>query len=184
MEKTNDHQFENGKNYTPLVVALSVVINAVILILFFTPIGYRGDIEFDLTIFPRFNAILNSFTFVFLLAALFAIKKKNIKVHRNFIIAAFITTTLFCISYLTYHYLSTEPTRYGGEGFLKYFYFFILTTHSFLAAVIVPLALFAFFWGMSMQVEKHRKIVRWAMPIWLYVSFTGVLVYILISPYY
>lgn len=130
-------------------MALSVVINAVILILFFTPIGYRGDIEFVLTIFPRFNAILNNFTFVFLLAALFAMKKKNIKVHRNFIIAAFITTTLFCISYLTYH-----------------------------------LALFAFFWGMSMQVEQHRKIVRWTMPVWLYISFAGVLVYTLISPYY
>ncbi|BBU38999.1 MAG: DUF420 domain-containing protein [Bacillaceae bacterium] len=180
----NYEQPHNKKNYTGIVVTLSVIINAVILLLFFSPLGYRGEVHFDLTIFPRLNAIFNSFTFVFLLAALYAIKKKNIKVHRNFIIAAFTTTTLFCISYLTYHFLQSEPTRYGGEGFMKTFYLFILTSHSILAAVIVPLALFAFFWGMSRQVEKHRKIVRWAMPIWLYVSFTGVLVYILISPYY
>jgi len=179
MEITN-HQ----KNYTKTVVSLSIVINAIILLLFFSPIGYRGDIDFDLTIFPRMNAIFNSFTFVFLLSALFAIKKKNIKVHRNFIFAAFTTTGLFFVSYLTYHYLQSEPTHYGGEGFMKAFYYFILITHSFLAAVIVPLALFAFFWGISNQVEKHRKIVRWAMPIWLYVAFTGVLVYLLISPYY
>lgn len=183
MEQTNN-QSANQKNFTSIVVSLSIIINAIILILFFSPIGYRGEVNFDLTIFPRINAILNSFTFVFLLVALFAIKKKNIKVHRNFIIAAFSSTALFCISYLTYHFLSTEPTRHGGEGFVKMFYLFILTSHSILAALIVPLALFAFFWGITSQVEKHRKIVRWAMPIWLYVSFTGVLVYILISPYY
>jgi len=183
MGQTNN-QSVNEKNFTPLVVSLSIIINAIILILFFSPIGYRGEVDFDLTIFPRINAILNSFTFVFLLAALFAIKKKNIKVHRNFIIAAFSSTALFFISYLTYHFLSTEPTRHGGEGFDRIFYLFVLTSHSILAAIIVPLALFAFFWGITNQVEKHRKIVRWAMPIWLYVSFTGVLVYILISPYY
>ncbi|WP_243385552.1 DUF420 domain-containing protein [Bacillus kexueae] len=183
MSQTNN-QSNKPKNFTPIVVSLSIVINAIILILFFSPIGYRGEVQFDLTIFPRINAILNSFTFVFLVAALFAIKRKNIKVHRNFIIAAFSSTALFFVSYLTYHFLSTEPTRHGGAGFEKMFYLFVLTSHSILAAIIVPLALFAFFWGISNQVEKHRKIVRWAMPIWLYVSFTGVLVYILISPYY
>lgn len=183
MEQTNN-QTGKQKNFTPLVVSLSIVINAIILILFFSPIGYRGDVDFDLTIFPRINAILNSFTFVFLLSALFAIKKKNIEVHRNFIFAAFSSTALFFISYLTYHFLSTEPTRHGGEGFEKMFYLIILVSHSILAAIIVPLALFAFFWGLTRQVEKHRKIVKWTMPIWLYVSFTGVLVYLLISPYY
>lgn len=175
---------KNNRNYTPLVVGLSIVVNAIILLLFFSPIGYRGEVTFDLTIFPRINAVLNSFTFIFLCAALYAIKKKNITVHKRFIFAAFTTTLLFCVSYLSYHYLSVETTRYGGEGILRTVYFFILITHSVLAAIIVPLALFSLIWGVTNQVEKHRKIVRWSMPIWLYVSFTGVLVYLMISPYY
>jgi putative membrane protein len=84
---------------------------------------------------------------------------------------------------VTYHYL-TESTSYGGGGPLKYVYFFILITHILLAIVIVPLALITVTRGLNMQVEKHRKIARWTMPIWLYVSLTGVLVYLLISPYY
>ncbi|MFX3623196.1 MAG: DUF420 domain-containing protein [Ectobacillus sp.] len=172
------------KNYTSFVIILSIIVNALILILFFSPIGYKGKVGFDITIFPRLNAVFNSFTFVFLLSALYAIKKKNIKVHKRFILAAFTTTLLFAVSYLTYHYLSVDRTHFGGEGFMKYFYFFILITHSILAAIIVPLALFSLIWGWTGQVEKHRKIVRWSMPLWLYVSFTGVLVYLLISPYY
>ncbi|MBD1380558.1 DUF420 domain-containing protein [Metabacillus arenae] len=179
MEHTN-----KGKNYTGIVITLSIVVNTLILALFFGPIGYGGDVTFDIKIFPRINAILNSFTFVFLLVALFAIKKKNIKLHKGFILAAFTTTLLFCVSYLTYHFLSVETTRYGGEGFLRTVYFFILITHSFLAAIIVPLALFSLIWGWTGQITKHRKIVRWSMPIWLYVSFTGVIVYLMISPYY
>ena len=175
---------KNNRNYTPLVVGLSIVVNAIILLLFFSPIGYRGEVTFDLTIFPRINAVLNSFTFIFLCAALYAIKKRNITVHKRFIFAAFTTTLLFCVSYLSYHYLSVETTRYGGEGLMRTVYFFILITHSVLAAIIVPLALFSLIWGLTNQVEKHRKIVRWSMPIWLYVSFTGVLVYLMISPYY
>lgn len=180
MNKTS----ENNRSYTPLVVGLSIVVNAIILLLFFSPIGYRGEVTFDLTIFPRINAVLNSFTFIFLCVALYAIKKKNITVHKRFIFAAFTTTLLFCVSYLSYHYLSVETTHYGGEGFMRTLYFFILITHSFLAAIIVPLALFSLIWGLTNQLEKHRKIVRWSMPIWLYVSFTGVIVYLMISPYY
>ncbi|MFC3884924.1 DUF420 domain-containing protein [Bacillus songklensis] len=175
---------KKDRNFTPLVVILSIVVNAIILLLFFSPIGYSGEVNFDIKIFPRLNAVFNSFTFIFLLAALYAIKKGNVKVHKRFVLAAFTTTLLFCVSYLTYHYLSAETTRYGGEGFLRSLYFFILITHSVLAAIIVPLALFSLIWGWTNQLDKHRKIVRWSMPIWLYVSFTGVLVYLMISPYY
>ena len=169
-------------NYTPIVVLLSIVINAIVAVLFFMP-KYGGELSFDITILPMLNAILNSFTFIFLCAALFMVKQKNIKMHRRFIYGAFTTTGLFLISYLTYHFLA-ESTSYGGEGPLKYIYYFILLTHIVLAAVIVPLALISFFRGLAMQVEKHRNIARWTMPLWLYVSLTGVLVYIMISPYY
>jgi putative membrane protein len=170
------------RNYTPLIIGLSIAINVLVAILFFLP-EYKGEITFDVTLLPRLNAIFNSFTFVFLLAALYFIKQKNITLHKRFIFAAFTSTAFFLLSYVTYHYL-TESTSYGGEGPLKYVYFFILITHILLAIVIVPLALITVTRGLNMQVEKHRKIARWTMPLWLYVSLTGVLVYLLISPYY
>lgn len=170
------------RNYTPLIIGLSIAINVLVAILFFLP-EYKGEITFDVTLLPRLNAIFNSFTFVFLLAALYFIKQKNITLHKRFIFAAFTSTAFFLLSYVTYHYL-TESTSYGGEGPLKYIYFFILITHILLAIVIVPLALITVTRGLNMQVEKHRKIARWTMPLWLYVSLTGVLVYLLISPYY
>lgn len=170
------------KNYTPIIISLTILINLIIVFLFFLPKQDR-DIPFDLTLLPRLNAIFNSFTFIFLLAALFFILRKNIKMHRNFIFAAFTTTTLFLVTYLTYHYLAPS-TPYGGEGLLKSIYYFILISHISLAPIVVLLALFSLVWGLTRNITKHRKISRWTMPIWLYVSLSGVLVYVLISPYY
>lgn len=170
------------RNYTPLVLILTVVIVALVAVLFFLP-AYDGEIGFDVTILPMLNAIFNSFTFLALIVALIAIKKKNIKMHRTFVGVAFASTTLFLISYVSYHYL-TESTSYGGEGILRPIYFFILITHILLAIVVVPLALFSAVRGLTNKIEKHRKIARWTMPIWLYVSLTGVIVYLMISPYY
>ncbi|MBO1003696.1 DUF420 domain-containing protein [Pseudogracilibacillus auburnensis] len=170
------------RNYTPIIITLTIVINVIVTILFFLPKQDR-DIPFDLTILPRLNAVFNSFTFIFLLAALFFILRKNIHMHRNFIFAAFTTTTLFLVTYLTYHYLAPSTT-YGGDGFLKSFYYFILISHISLAPIVVALALFSLTWGLTGNISKHRKIARWTMPIWLYVSLSGVLVFILISPYY
>jgi len=172
------------RNFTAWIIGISIAANAIILLLFFGPIGYGGEVSFDVTILPRINAILNSFTFIFLVAALIAIIRKNIRLHKGFILAAFTSTLLFLVTYLTFHYVSPETAKYGGEGILRPIYFTILISHSFLAAVIVPLALFALVWGWTMQVAKHKKIVRWAMPIWLYVSFTGVIVYLFMAPYY
>jgi putative membrane protein len=170
------------KNYTPLVAILTVVIVALVAVLFFLP-AYDGEIGFNVKILPMLNAIFNSFTFLSLVVALVAIKRKNIKMHRTFVGMAFLTTTLFLVSYVTYHYL-TESTPYGGEGILRGIYFFILLTHIVLAVVVVPLALLSVVRGLTGQIEKHRKISKWTMPIWLYVSLTGVIVYLMISPYY
>lgn len=175
---------KSSRNFTGLIITVSVVANIIILLLFFSPIGYQGAVDFDVTIFPRLNAIFNSFTFIFLVAALIAIIRKNIKVHKAFVLLAFSTTLLFLVSYLTFHYISPETATYGGHGWIRPVYFFILITHSFLAAIVVPLALFALVWGWTMQVGKHKKIVRWTMPIWLYVSLTGVIVYLMMAPYY
>lgn len=170
------------RNLTPVITIFSIVLIGVIALLFFMP-KYEGSVGFDVTILPLLNAIFNCFTFIFLLLALFAVKKRNIPLHRKWIYAAFTTTALFLVSYVTYHFL-TEPTKFGGNEVLKYIYFFVLITHVLLAIVNVPLALITMARGLTMKVERHRKIARWTMPIWLYVSFTGVIVYVLISPYY
>ncbi|WP_217586042.1 DUF420 domain-containing protein [Lentibacillus saliphilus] len=172
----------NGKSYAGLVITLTIIVNGIIAILFFLPKQDR-DIPFDVTILPRLNAIFNSFTFIFLLAALFFILRKNVKMHRNFIFAAFSTTLLFVVSYLTYHYLAPS-TSFGGEGLIKSIYYFVLISHIVLAPIVVAIALFSLVWGLTRQVAKHRRIARWTMPIWLYVSLSGVIVYIMISPYY
>ncbi len=184
MIRRRNQPMESSKerNYTPLIVGLSIAINAIVAILFFLPEADGLD-HIDFTILPMLNAIFNSFTFVFLLCALYFIKQMNIRMHRNFIFAAFTSTMLFLLSYVTYHY-ATESTAYGGEGFLRYVYFFILITHIVLAIVIVPLALVTTARGLNNNREKHRKIARWTMPLWLYVSLTGVIVYLMISPYY
>jgi len=177
-----DSRQKAERNFTPLVVVLSIVIYAIIAVLYVMPKPSAFG-HLDLTFLPMINAILNSFTFAFLLAALVSINRKNVVLHRRFILAAFGATTLFLLTYTVYHSLA-ESTTYGGEGILKYIYYFILITHIVLAAVIVPLALVTLFRGFAMQVERHRKLARWTMPLWLYVSLTGVLVYLLISPYY
>lgn len=179
MQKEN---IPNERNYTPIIITLTVVVNVIIAVLFFIPKQDR-DIPFDISLLPRLNAILNSFTFIFLIAVLLFILRKNIKMHRNFIFAAFTSTALFLVSYLTYHALA-PGTSFGGEGIIKTIYYFILITHISLAPIVVALALFSLVWGLTNQVNKHRKIARWTMPIWLYVSLTGVIVYLMISPYY
>ena len=170
------------RNYNPLIIILTVAIISLVTIAYFSP---RLEIfkGYDLTALPLINAILNSITFLSLTFALLAIKRKNIKLHRNLIFTALTSTALFLVTYLAYHF-NAPTTKYGGTGILKGVYYFILLTHILLAIVIVPLALISVARGLNMQVEKHRKIARWTMPLWLYVSLTGVLVYILISPYY
>ncbi|WP_020615963.1 DUF420 domain-containing protein [Paenibacillus daejeonensis] len=171
-----------SRNYTLAIYIFSVVLIGAIAALFFLP-QYDGDVGFDITILPLMNAIFNVFTFSFLMLSLFAIKKKNIKLHRNFVFAAFVTTFFFLICYVTYHFL-TEPAVFGGSSVMRAIYLFVLISHILLAILNVPLALITVFKGLTMKVEQHRRIARWTMPIWLYVSGTGVIVYLLISPYY
>lgn len=170
------------RNYRPAIIIISVVLIGAIGVLAGMP-GKENFTAFDITILPLMNAIFNSFTFLFLLSALVAILKKNVKVHQRFIYAAFVTTSLFLVTYVAYHYLAPS-TPFGGSGFIAGFYYFILFSHILLAAAIVPLALTSVTRAWNMENARHRKIARWTMPIWLYVSLTGVLVYILISPYY
>lgn len=170
------------RNYKPLIWSLALGINGLIVLAIFYPDKDHFK-QYDFSFLPLLNAILNGLTFALLLSALWAVRKKNIRLHRILVILAFSCTSVFLLSYLCYHF-TTPSTKYGGEGILKYLYFFILSTHIILAIIIVPLALISMGRGLNREIELHKKITRWSMPVWLYVSLTGVIVYLMIAPYY
>lgn len=132
---------------------------------------------------PKLNAMINAACSVLLLISFNQIRKKNIAMHKKLNITTFILSSVFLVSYILFHYFVKETT-YGGEGIIRYVYYTILITHIILAAAVLPLILLSFHRGLQMQVEKHRKLVKFAFPIWLYVTVTGVIVYLMISPYY
>lgn len=173
---------ESSKLIKQSIVAISLLVPAIVAFLFYGPsLGLQTGI--DLTFFPKFHAFLNSLASLSLLVGFYFIKNKNITAHKSSMLFAFVLSAVFLVSYVFYHSVS-EPTTYGGEGFLKYFYYFILITHIFLAAIVLPFILFTFYRALSNDFVRHKKIARWTFPLWLYVTVTGVLVYFLISPYY
>ncbi len=127
---------------------------------------------------PAINATLNALSGVLLLLAYIAIRRKNITVHRRLMLTACTTSLLFLAGYVTNHYLRHGVvTRFTGTGLIRPFYFTLLTTHTILAVVILPLAIVTVFNGLKMRVRQHRRIARWTFPLWMYVSITGVVVY-------
>lgn len=132
---------------------------------------------------PKLNAIINAVCSLLLITSLYYIKKRNISTHKKLNIVTFILSALFLVSYIIYHSTGNE-SKFGGQGIIRPIYFFILITHIILAAVVLPLVLLSFYRGMKMQVDKHRRLVRWSFPIWLYVTITGVIVYLMMAPYY
>lgn len=132
---------------------------------------------------PKLNALLNGACSVLLVVSLYFIKRKQIDMHKRLNMLTFILSSLFLVSYIVFHATGIKTT-YGGEGFIRFFYYFILITHIILAAIVLPLILLSFQKGLQMQAEQHKKLVRFSYPIWLYVTVTGVLVYWMISPYY
>lgn len=132
---------------------------------------------------PRLNAIINGTCSVLLLFSLYFIKRKDISTHKKLNIITFVLSSVFLVSYIIFHATGIKTT-YGGVGAIRTLYYLILISHIILAAIVLPLVLLSFQKGLQMQVEKHKKLVRWAYPIWLYVTVTGVIVYLMISPYY
>src|SRR5262245_33270052 len=131
---------------------------------------------------PALNAILNSVSAILLITGYLFIRQKNIKAHRASMISAFFTSTLFLTSYLIYHF-SKElcPTRFQGEGIIRPVYFFILTTHTILAVTIVPMVFVTFSRALKKRFDLHRRIARWTLPSWLYVSVTCVILYVMLT---
>jgi putative membrane protein len=147
---------------------------------------------------PMLNAVLNGICTLLLLVSLYQIKEGNITLHKRLNIVTFCLSSLFLVSYILFHYLMRNEIFYGdinGDGqlsdtekatvgFFRPLYLCILIPHIVLAAAVLPLILLSFYRGLQMQVEKHRKLVRWTFPIWLYVTASGVVVYLMIRPFY
>ncbi len=165
-----------------LVVFVSGLVTLLVILTFnISPPAIETDFNFK--ILPKFHAILNLCVSVLLILSWYFIVNKKITAHKTCNILALVLSAIFLISYTIYHTF-TESTKYGGEGVLKIIYYIILISHIILAAIILPIILFTFMRAFLGQNEKHRKIAKWTMPLWLYVSITGVLVYLMISPYY
>ena len=132
---------------------------------------------------PHLNAVLNTTSALLLLAGFRFIRLGRIPAHRNCQVTAVLTSTLFLISYLTYHYYH-GATRFAGQGLVRPLYFSILITHTILAVVIVPLIIVTLYRAARGDFIRHRRIARWTLPLWLYVSVTGVIVYLMLYHIY
>ncbi|HET8861028.1 DUF420 domain-containing protein [Marivirga sp.] len=187
----------NQKSYIKLIWVLSIAIPVVVAILIFAPEKIEGAGDW-VYILPHLNATFNSITTIVLLLGYYFIKQKNIKAHKSMMSIAFTLGSLFLVSYVIYH-ASADSTIYGDIDrngildeaeknsslmFWRGFYHGILLPHIIFAAIVVPFVLFAFYYALTDKIEKHKKIVKWTFPIWLFVSISGVVVYIMISPYY
>lgn len=167
------------KKYNRWIVFLSVVIPLVVAALF----GIKIPNVEPLSFLPPIYASINGLTATLLIVAFWAIKNKKIKLHENLMKTAIVLSVLFLLMYVAYH-MTSESTKFGGEGLIRSVYFFILISHIILSIVVIPFVLITYVRAITKNFERHKKIARITFPIWLYVAVSGVLVYLLISPYY
>ncbi|MBN3584256.1 DUF420 domain-containing protein [Algoriphagus aestuarii] len=182
METNKSTLLQNEGKVKNWIIAISVIIPVAVAVLLFMPA--KVDVGSDWVYFlPHLNAVINSAATIALLCGLVFIKQKNISYHKASMSVAFVLGAIFLVSYVVYHG-AAESTSFGGEGWIRPVYYILLLTHIVFAAIALFPILFAYYYGYMDQREKHRKLVKFAYPIWLYVTVTGVIVYLMISPYY
>ncbi|MBA0882842.1 DUF420 domain-containing protein [Flavobacterium undicola] len=169
--------------YNKWIVLLSVAIPLVVAILFGVNLRKLGYDVQPLSFLPPIYATINGITAIVLVLAVLAIKKGNRQLHENLMKTAIACSVAFLAMYVAYH-MTSDSTKFGGEGIIKYVYYFILITHIILSVVIIPLVLITYVRALAQVFDKHKKIAKITFPIWLYVAVTGVIVYLMISPYY
>tara|TARA_B000000532_G_C18849285_1_gene398714 strand:- start:125 stop:658 length:534 start_codon:yes stop_codon:yes gene_type:complete len=175
----SEKENEKVKKYTPWVWTLSIAIPVVVAILFLIKIP---NVE-PLTFLPPVYAFINAITAVFLTIAYIAIKRKKIILHERLMKISIVLSVIFLVMYVAYH-MTSDPTPYGGEGIIRSVYYFILISHVLLSIGIIPLVLVTYVRAISKLFADHKKIARYTFPIWMYIAVTGVIVYLMISPYY
>ena len=175
----SEKENEKVKKYTPWVWTLSIAIPVVVAILFLIKIP---NVE-PLTFLPPVYAFINAITAVFLTIAYIAIKRKKIILHERLMKISIGLSVIFLVMYVAYH-MTSDPTPYGGEGIIRSVYYFILISHVILSIGIIPLVLVTYVRAISKLFADHKEIARYTFPIWMYIAVTGVIVYLMISPYY
>jgi len=167
------------KKYNKWIVILSIAIPLIVAALF----GVKIPNVEPLSFLPPIYASINAFTAIVLVSAFWAIKNKKQNLHKRLMQLAISLSIIFLGMYVAYH-MTSESTKYGGEGFITYMYYFVLISHIILSVVVIPFVLITYFRAITNNFEKHKKIARITFPLWLYVAVSGVVVYIMISPYY
>ena len=167
-----------SKKYNIYIVILSIAIPIVVALMF----SVKLDVELPIFLPPIYAAI-NAITGVLLLIAVWAIKNKNRILHERLMKTAILCSIVFLVMYLAYH-MTSDSTKFGGEGTIKYIYLFILLTHILLSIIVIPFVLLTYVRAITNDFEKHKKIAKITFPLWLYVTISGVIVYLMISPYY
>ena len=167
------------RKYNIWIWIISIVVPVAVAVLFTVRIPGVERMGF----LPPIYATINALTAIILIISVIQIKKGNRKNHETLMKFAIFLSVLFLVFYVVYH-MTSDSTKFGGEGFIKYVYYFILTSHIFLSILVIPFVLFTYLRGISGQFEEHKKIARYTFPLWLYVAVTGVIVYFMISPYY
>ena len=170
---------EEKLKYKTLIIAVSVIVPLLVALLF----GIRVPNVAPLTILPPIYATINGITAVLLLFAYWAIRNQKRALHETLMKTSIILSLLFLAMYVAYH-MTSDSTPYGGEGFIRHVYFFILITHITLSIGIIPMVLVTYVRAISKHFGAHKKIARITFPIWLYIAVTGVVVYLMIAPYY
>src|SRR5579871_1782202 len=169
---------EQPEKYKRLIIILSIVIPVAVAALFGLKIpGY------DFSFLPPIYASINGLTAILLVISFFSIKDGNRKRHELLNKLCLCLSAMFLVMYVLYH-ITSETTTFGGEGFIKYLYYFILITHILLSIAVIPFVLFTFSRALAGNFERHRRLAKFTFPLWLYVAVTGVIVYLMISPYY
>ena len=182
---TNNSQENNSieKKYNFWIVFLSILIPVAVAILLTVRLKDFGIITEPMRFLPPIYATINGITGIILVIAVIAIKNKKRKLHESLMKFAIALSVLFLLLYITYH-LTTEATKYGGEGISRTIYFILLVSHIGLSIVTIPMVLVSYVRALAEKFDKHKQLTRYTFPIWLYVTITGVIVYLMISPYY
>lgn len=171
------------QKFSKYIIVVSIVIPVVVAILFGVKLKDLGYNVQPLSFLPPIYAAINGTTAVVLVAAVLAIKNGKRKLHEQLMTTAIALSVAFLVMYVAYH-MTSDSTKFGGEGMIRYVYFFILLTHIILSIAVIPLVLISYVRALANKFDKHKKIAKITFPIWLYVAVTGVVVYLMISPYY
>jgi len=180
-ENTQNSALE--QKFSKFIIVVSIVIPVVVAILFGVKLKDLGYDVKPLSFLPPIYATINGITAVVLVAAVMAIKNGKQKLHQRLMTTAICLSVAFLVMYVAYH-MTAEATKFGGEGAIRYVYFFLLISHIFLSVAVIPLVLISYVRALAERFDRHRKIAKITFPIWLYVAVTGVIVYLMIAPYY